>query len=166
MSDQLDQRWTFGTPLDVDAPVVGTVKRTNEGFTIILESENQSVLIYTPIPTPNVIEGWKVKAVMLRYRIFGVNDQPVTSIFDTVLVWDGDQMVPGFPIFLNIGMPTGGIDTGWKTAKVELPVPANFQFGLGVSIQANHISGGLANVFPAVFEIASVGLEFIKPGVV
>lgn len=166
MSDQIDQRWTSCSSLNVEDPTVGTVRRFSTEFIITIPSENQSNTILAPVPTPNVTEGWKVKAVMLRYHIFSaVSGQLVGAIFDSVAIRDGDIVIPGFT-GLDIGMPNTGTDTGWKTAKLELPVPANFQFGLGVSIHANHIQTNLGNIFPAVFSLASVGLEYIRPGVV
>jgi hypothetical protein len=164
VTDQLDQRWTSGTSLNVQDPAVGTVRRLSSDFGIILGGQ-QGNWILASVSAPNVTEGWQVKAVMLRYRIATeVQGQMVAGIFDSIGIRDGELTIHDFTN-LNIGLPTGGLDTGWKTHKLELPTPANFQFGLGVSIHAFH-HDGLANIFPELFSISSVGLEFIKPGVV
>jgi hypothetical protein len=170
IQDEIDQRWTFASSLDVENPAVGEISRLTLNFSVKLK-RGEDNWVLASVPAPNVTEGWEVKSVMLRYRISGEGGK-----IDKIGLRNGDVAVHQFE---GLGFGDTG---GWQTAKLTLLNSAGFAFGLGVSI---HLNGGLntarrkpdgseqdggdgggAGPPPTVFAFASVGLEFIKPGVV
>ena len=173
--DEIDERWTFASSLDVENPTVGEISRLTSNFSVKLDRGTVNWVLAS-VPAPNVTKGWEVKSVMMRYRISGGAGK-----IDKIGLRNGDVAVHEFE---DLGLGNTG---GWQTAKLTLPNSARFAFGLGVSIHLNgelstarrepdgmHQDGGGGGGGgttpppppPTVFAFASVGLEFIKPSVI
>ena len=115
----IDERWTFGTSLNVENPTVGEFKHTTLYTSIVLEPGQQN-FVMTSVPSPNVVEGWRIKSVMLRYRITGDGGGTI----DKIGIRDGNESIHSFENLLI------GINNAWQTLKLELPCPMPFRFGL------------------------------------
>jgi hypothetical protein len=155
-----DERWTFGTSLNVEDPAAGTFRRLTLYSSIALVS-GQNNWILASVPTPNVVLGWKVKAIMLRYRISPSNPElGIGGRIDKIGIRDGDKLLHEFD-----GLNLGPI-TNWQTLRQELPNPLNFQFGLGVLVHVDFPSNiGATDQTQSTFYFASIGLEFVKGGI-
>jgi hypothetical protein len=146
-----DQRWIFGHALHVENRQVGTFSRSTLYSKLTLV-ETQSNWLLASIPTPNVTEGWKISAVMLRYTIRGR-----AGLIDKVGLRDGEQLVHSFD-GLNVGPAAG-----WQTLNLPLSPAMPFKFGLGVSIHANYPDNfDPQPLGPAEFLFVSVGLGFVR----
>lgn len=148
----IDQRWTFGTSIEVENPTVGILKHLTLYSSIQLPASQpvMSNWILASVPTPNVTEGWRISAVMLRCRI-------AQGLIDKIGIRDGNDAIHGFEEL------TIGNTTNWETIRLELPCPRNFRFGLGVSIHVNgpFDTGGPSSP-PGKFDFASIGIEFTR----
>jgi hypothetical protein len=146
-----DQRWIFGHALHVENRQVGNFSRSTLYSKLTLV-ETQSNWLLASIPTPNVTEGWKISAVMLRYTIRGR-----AGLIDKVGVRDGEQVVHSFE-GLNVGPAAG-----WQTLNLPLSPAIPFRLGLGVSIHANYPDNfDPQPLGPAEFLFVSVGLGFVR----
>jgi murein tripeptide amidase MpaA len=147
----VDERWTFGTSLNVENPTVGQFKHTTL-YTSIILAPGQHNFVMTSVPSPNVVEGWKIKSVMLRYRITAG-----AGVIDKIGIRDGNESIHSFENLLI------GVNNAWETLKLELPCPKSFKFGLDVSIHVFYDPGfGGPQPPPTPFQFASIGLEFTK----
>jgi hypothetical protein len=78
---------TFGHALNVENPQVGTFSRSTLYSKLTLV-EAQANWLLASVPTPNVTEGWRISAVLLRYTIRGR-----AGVIDKVGLRDGEQLV-------------------------------------------------------------------------
>lgn len=148
----IDERWTFGTSLNVENPQVGEFKHTTL-YTSIKLAPGQHNFVMTSVPSPNVLERWRVKSVMLRYRITGNG----AGVIDKIGIRDGNESIHSFENLLI------GTNNSWETLRLELPCPRAFRFGLDVSIHVFYDPGfGGPTQHPTPFHFASIGLEFTK----
>jgi hypothetical protein len=148
----IDERWTFGTSLNVEKPTVGEFKHSTL-YTSIVLTPGQDNFVMTSVPAPNVLEGWSIKSVMLRYRITGDGG----GIIDKIGIRDGNESIYSFENLLI------GTNNAWETLKLELPCPRPFRYGLDVSIHVFYDAGfGGPTQHPTPFQFVSIGLEFIK----
>jgi hypothetical protein len=145
----VDERWAYGSSLHVEAPTVGNFF-TKGLYTGIELKVNQSNWLVGSVPALNIHEGWRIKAVMIRYNIRGA-----IGVIDKIGVRQGNLDVHGFE-GLNIGP-----NSTWETRKLELPNPSAFTWGLGVTIHCA-VPQQVDVVHPTQFLFTSIGLEFIK----
>jgi hypothetical protein len=111
------------------------------------------------VPAPNILEGWRVKAVMILYNIRRLDTRGFGMI-DKIGIRDGNLDVARFE-GLTIGPNSIEPAENWVERKLELPNPRGFRFGLGVTI---HVTGPpLDTENPSTkFSFTSIGLEFTK----
>ena len=145
-----DERWIFGHALTVENPQVGTFVRNTlySKLTLMSGSPVQHNWLLAAVPAPNVTEGWRISAIMLRFTTIGN-----AGFLDKVGVRDGEQTVHGFEN-LNIGP-----QPNWTTLTWPLPSARPFKFGLGVAI---HVSAVPTALGPIEFRVVGVGLTFTR----
>lgn len=149
-----DERWVFGHALNVESPTQGVLSRSTLYGKLTLKVQQQNWLL-AAVPTPNVTEGWRVSAVMVRYVI--KNSSSGGGLIDKVGLRDGENTVHEFA---NL---TAGAAPTWQTLTLTMPSPAPFKFGLGVSIHASNVfatdppPNAIADI-----EIVGVGLRFVR----
>lgn len=157
----IEQRWVYGSALHVENPSVGRFTVLGTMTTIELSNVTQHNWLICSVPAPNILEGWKVKAVMILYNIRRPDPRPLGMI-DKIGIRDGNLDVARFE-GLTIGPNSIEPNENWEVRKLELISPSGFRFGLGVTI---HVEGGLgfeaSAIGPTKFSFTSIGLEFIK----
>lgn len=149
-----DERWIFGHTLNVESSTEGTLSRSTLYGKLTLKVQQQNWLL-AAVPAPNVTEGWKVSAVMIRFVI--KNNSFGSGLIDKVGVRDGESVVHEFD-----GLTAGAAAT-WQTLTLQMPSPVPFKFGLGVSIHASNVFG--TDPPPSAIsdiQIVGVGLRFVR----
>lgn len=157
MAEETDERWIHGSAIQFEETFnVVYITRYGTGLEILFrEGYNRSLL--APIPTPNATKGWKVKSIMLRYSIsiapseFGFSPE----IF-RISLYDLDRLILSYT-YRNF-RSTGGM---FQNIKQDLPLPKNFNHGIGVliGVRYDYIEGAPRFSFVS---FAGVGLKFVK----
>jgi DNA-binding beta-propeller fold protein YncE len=158
LTNIIEERWVYGSALHVENPAVGRFSVLGTMTTIELGTNQHNWLICS-IPAPNVLDGWKVRAVMIRYNIRRPDSRGL-GIIDKIGIRNGNLDVARFE-GLTIGPNSIEPQENWEVRKLVLPRPGDFKFGLGVTI---HVLFPQISPIPppTKFSFTSIGLEFIK----
>jgi hypothetical protein len=154
MSVIKQERWAFSSALHVENPTVGKFTVTGLKTGIELSQHNQHNWLVCSVPGPNILEAWRIKAVLILYNIKG---SPGGKI-DKIGIRNGHLDVYGFE---NL---TIGPNANWELKRLELPGTGyTFRYSLGVTIHVMYQKPEFEPTAPPTqFFFTGVGLEFIK----
>jgi len=160
---QIQELWIGYTSITPDNPQVGKFRCGGLIYSVTLKNAEQNWL-FANLPSPNIIDGWKIKSLKLRIRTRG---SPFGGI-DKIGIKDGERVVHEFNP-LAITAFNNWRTTGPPQEHLELPNgPRIFLFGLGVSIHVNNRVDTKEDppppLPPVTIDLASIGVEFIKLG--
>jgi hypothetical protein len=153
MSGNIQERWAFHTALHVEFKDVGKFIQDTR-YTGVELNETQHNWLVGSVPGPNILDAWKVKAVMILYNIR--NTQGDFGMIDKIGIRNG-HLVLGSIENLNITR-----NANWDVKKLELPGPTSFRYSLGVMIHVNYPQIVDHGQWPTQFLFAGIGLEFVK----
>ena len=154
----IEERWVYGSALHVENPTVGRFTVLGTMTTIELRANQHNWLICS-VPAPNVLDGWRVRAVMIRYNIRRPDSRGLGHI-DKIGIRNGNLDVARFE-GLTIGPNSIEPHENWEVRRLVLSRPGDFRFGLGVTIHV--LFPEISPIPPPTkFSFTSIGIEFIK----
>jgi hypothetical protein len=155
MSEITQERWAFGSALHVENPAVGKFIQDTR-YTGIELNQVQNNFLVCSVPAPSPLDGWRIKTLMIVYNIR--NTQGDFGKIDKLGIRDGFNTVHGFENLNLVRNPS------WEIRRFQLPNPAGYKMGLGVSIHLDYPEIiGSSGQWPTQFLFTSIGLEFSKP---